>query len=166
LGEEAAEDIGMVNKKSLENLKNGKKFGPSNPSCGRKKSRLKDFMIKKEISLSDVKKIFQGLILTHSVDELTKMVQEDKDLPIIVTMCISAFLHDTKRGGLASMHTVLDRVYGKPVQTDVIEVHEMSEETKRRMMSIYNDVCRENEQTGKVKPKNIMPQQAPKPKDD
>jgi hypothetical protein len=46
------------------------------------------------------------------------MVSEDKKkkLPVIVALCISAFLRDMKTGTLASSNTILDRIMGKPAQ--------------------------------------------------
>jgi hypothetical protein len=151
----------MVSKKSLENLKKGKKFGPDNPprGGGRKKSQLKDFMIKEEFSLSDMKKVFQGIIFTHSVEELNEMVKNDKTLPTPVTALISAFLHDIKHGYLNAMNFIMDRSYGKPVQAAVVEIHDMPDDIKKRMLSIYQEGA-----AAPVKPKNIMPKKKAKTK--
>jgi len=152
----------MVSKKSLENLEKRKKFGPDNPprGGGRKKSQLKDFQIQKEVSLEDMRKVFQGVIYDRTLEELAAIAKK-KETPALVSGLISAFLHDTKKGNLAALGFLMDRVYGRPVQAAVVEIQDMSEDTKRRMLSIF-----EEETKAKVKPKNVVPKKKAKPKED
>ena len=111
-----------VTKKQKENLKKGKQFSKDNPpkNPGRKKSQLKDFKIANEVSLSDIKKIFQGIIYPHTREELS-MIAKKKETPALVSGFISAYLQDMKKGRLDALSFLMDRVYGKanqPVEVD------------------------------------------------
>ena len=152
-----------VSKKSLENLKNGKKFGPDHrpKNPGRKRSMVRDYYIEHEISLENMRKIFQGVIFDDKSIEDLMVIAKDKNTPALVSGLISAFLHDTKKGNLAALGFVMDRVYGRPVQAAVVEIQDMSEDTKKRMLSIF-----EEETKVKIKPKNVVPKRKPKPKEE
>jgi hypothetical protein len=43
-----------------------------------------------------------------------------KKLPVIVALCISAFIHDMKTGTLTAANSILDRVMGKPTQQVIL----------------------------------------------
>ena len=153
----------MVSKKSLENLKKGKRFGPNNPpqNPGRKKSQLKDFRIQKEVSLEDILKVFQGVILDNaSTKELVEIAKRE-DTPALVAGIISAYLHDTRKGGTNALGFIMDRCYGRPTQATVLTVHDVPDDAKQRMLSIFEEGAR-----APVKPKNLVPKKKAKPKDE
>jgi hypothetical protein len=85
---------------------------------GRKPSKLKKWIKENNVSSDDFIAIFKTIIATNTLEELEKMVNEEnkKKLPVIVALCISAFLRDMKNGNLNSANTILDRIMGKPNQ--------------------------------------------------
>ena len=86
---------------------------------GRKPSKLKAWIKEYDVSNADFVAIFKTIIATHTITELEAKVSEKEmgKLPVIVALCISAFLHDMKTGTLNSANTVLDRIMGKPIQS-------------------------------------------------
>ena len=88
------------------------------PNRGRKPSQLKSWIKENNVSSGDFIAIFTTIIATHTLEELEEMVSEDKKkkLPVIVALCISAFLRDMKTGTLVSANSILDRIMGKPTQ--------------------------------------------------
>jgi hypothetical protein len=85
---------------------------------GRKPSQLKAWIKENNVSTDDFIAIFKNIIATHNLDELELMVNKENKgkLPVIVALCISAFLHDMKTGTMTSANSVLDRIMGKPTQ--------------------------------------------------
>jgi hypothetical protein len=85
---------------------------------GRKPSQLKAWIKENNVSSDDFIAIFTTIIAVHTLDELEVMVNEKNKgkLPVIVALCISAFLHDMKTGTMTSANSVLDRIMGKPTQ--------------------------------------------------
>jgi hypothetical protein len=85
---------------------------------GRKPSKIKKWSKENGIARSDYIAIFNNIIAGHTIEELQKMVEgENKNkLPVIVALCISAFIHDMKTGTLTAANSILDRILGKPVQ--------------------------------------------------
>lgn len=128
--------------------KYGNKFSstnqPKNP--GRKKSQLKDFVKTCNVSSSDVIKVFQNLIFGSTVEELKELVKPANQgkQPVIVILCVKAFLEDMKNGTLREVNTVLDRILGKPVQQLSIEntVSEIPEDPEERR-KLTEDLQRE-----------------------
>ena len=88
------------------------------PNRGRKPSQLKAWIKENNVSSDDFIAIFTTIIATHTLEELEDMVSEEKKkkLPVIVALCISAFLRDMKTGTLVSANSILDRIMGKPTQ--------------------------------------------------
>jgi len=70
------------------------------------------------VSSDDFIAIFKTIIATHTLEELEVLVSEKNKgkLPVIVALCIAAFLHDMKTGTLTAANSVLDRIMGKPTQ--------------------------------------------------
>jgi hypothetical protein len=64
-------------------------------------------------------------------------------------------------GDVAALKYVFDRLDGKPVQAAEIEIHDVDSETKKRMLSIFQE-----ETKVPVKPKIITPKKKAKPKKD
>ena len=66
--------------------------------------------------------IFKNIIATHTIEELQKMIEGDNKnkLPVIVALCISAFIHDMKTGTLTAANSILDRIMGKPTQQVIL----------------------------------------------
>lgn len=62
--------------------------------------------------------IFKNIIATHTIEELQVMVDEGNKnkLPVIVALCIAAFIHDINAGVLTATNSILDRIMGKPTQ--------------------------------------------------
>jgi hypothetical protein len=85
---------------------------------GRKPSKLKKWIKENSVSNEDFIAIFKNIIATHTIEELQKMIEGDNKtkLPVIVALCISAFIHDMKTGTLTAANSVLDRIMGKPTQ--------------------------------------------------
>jgi hypothetical protein len=85
---------------------------------GRKPSKLKKWIKENGVSNEDFIGIFKNIIATHTIEELEKMIDGDnkKKLPVIVALCISAFIHDMKTGTLTAANSILDRIMGKPTQ--------------------------------------------------
>jgi hypothetical protein len=85
---------------------------------GRKPSQLKAWIKENNVSNEDFIAIFKTIIATNTLDELEVMVNDKNKgkLPVIVALCISAFLRDMKTGTLTSANSVLDRIMGKPTQ--------------------------------------------------
>jgi hypothetical protein len=85
---------------------------------GRKPSKLKKWIKENGVSNEDFIAIFKNLIATRTIEELQDMIEGDnkKKLPVVVALCISAFIHDMKTGTLTAANSVLDRIMGKPTQ--------------------------------------------------
>ena len=86
---------------------------------GRKPSKLKKWIKEYSVSVEDFTAVFRNIIAVHTLGELEELVNAEnkKKLPVIVALCVSAFLRDMKTGTLTSANTVLDRVMGKPAQS-------------------------------------------------
>ena len=89
---------------------------------GRKPSKLKKWIKENNVANEDFIGIFKNIIATHTIEELQKMIEGDNEnkLPVIVALCISAFIHDMKTGTLTAANSVLDRIIGKPHQSVAI----------------------------------------------
>lgn len=129
----------MITEKQRQALSKGRhKFTSDNQpkDKGRKKSQLKDFVKTCNVSSSDVIKVFQNLILGSTVDELKELVKPANQgkQPVLVILCVKAFLKDMKNGTLREANTVIDRILGKPVQQLTIEnaVSEIPEDPEER----------------------------------
>ena len=85
---------------------------------GRKPSKLKKWIKENGVSNEDFIAIFKNIIAVHTIEELQNMIEGDNKnkLPVIVALCISAFIHDMKTGTLTAANSVLDRIMGKPTQ--------------------------------------------------
>jgi hypothetical protein len=85
---------------------------------GRKPSKLKKWIRENGVSNEDFVAIFKNIIATHTIEELHEMIEGDhkNKLPVIVALCISAFIHDMKTGTLTAANSILDRIMGKPTQ--------------------------------------------------
>jgi hypothetical protein len=85
---------------------------------GRKPSKLKKWIKENSVSTEDFIAIFKNIIAVHTIEELQQMIDGDNKnkLPVIVALCISAFIHDMKTGTLTAANSVLDRIMGKPTQ--------------------------------------------------
>jgi hypothetical protein len=85
---------------------------------GRKPSKLKKWIKENSVSNEDFIAIFKNIIAVHTIEELQFMIEGDNKnkLPVIVALCISAFIHDMKTGTLTAANSILDRIMGKPTQ--------------------------------------------------
>jgi hypothetical protein len=89
---------------------------------GRKPSKLKKWIKENGVSNEDFIGIFKNIIATHTIEELQVMIEGDakNKLPVIVALCISAFIHDMKTGTLTAANSILDRIMGKPTQQVIL----------------------------------------------
>jgi hypothetical protein len=88
---------------------------------GRPKSWLTAFKSDYDVGLDDVRKMCQGVIFGRSMTDIEKLAKEGKnDLPVIVYIFIKAFIKDVKEGRSDTLDRILDRVYGKSIQKEVI----------------------------------------------
>jgi nitrogenase molybdenum-iron protein alpha/beta subunit len=89
---------------------------------GRKPSKLKKWIKENSVSNEDFIGIFKNIIATRTIEELEEMIAGDnkKKLPVIVALCISAFIHDMKTGTLNAANSILDRIMGKPTQQVIL----------------------------------------------
>jgi len=151
---------------SLKNLEKGKRFSktyrPEN--TGRRKSYLKEFVDDERISLADLKIILENLMLDYSFGDYEKIYAQGKDtLPAAIAGYIKALDMDMKKGKVDALNSLIDRVYGKPTQTNAIEVYDISDDAKKKMVSIFDDMIK----TGNdIKPKKILEQKALDVKED
>jgi hypothetical protein len=156
----------LVREKSLENLKKGRKFSSDyQPEIrGKRRNRLREFIEEERFSLDDLRAILEGLLTSYSFEEIENMYNKGKeDLPALITMFLKAFIVDVKKGSLSSVEIILDRVYGKAIQSTSIEVHDVPEEAKKRMASIFES---SRKKSAKIKPKNIAQRKEPSLDDD
>ncbi len=126
------------NPKSKENLKMyTSTFRPKNP--GRKKSRLgkvKD----NYLSAADVGKVMR-MILDSNEAELTRIFS-DKTQPMLLRLCVRAYLADLKVGSLANLQTILAYAVGKPVQQILeisggVDVTDMTPEQRDQIINSF-----------------------------
>jgi hypothetical protein len=96
---------------------------------GRKPSKLKKWIKENGVSNEDFIGIFKNIIATHTIEELEKMIEGDnkKKLPVIVALCISAFIHDMRTGTLNAANSILDRIMGKPTQQVILGTGDRTE---------------------------------------
>jgi hypothetical protein len=89
---------------------------------GRKPSKLKKWIKENGVSNEDFIALFKNIIATRTVEELQEMVEGDNKnkLPVIVALCISAFIYDMKTGTLNAANSILDRIMGKPAQQVIL----------------------------------------------
>ena len=148
----------MANEK---NLTKGKKFTSENQPAkrGRRKSQIADFITSNVISLADLRKTLQGVGFDRSVAEL-EALEKDKDIPAMISCVASAVLADRAKGRLDTYIALWDRCYGRPTQVIEAEVQVMSDESKRRMLSIFQEETKGK----KVKPKIVLPRKKAQPK--
>ncbi|MDR2510296.1 MAG: hypothetical protein LBC77_06595 [Spirochaetaceae bacterium] len=106
---------------------------------GRLPSKLKKFCKENEVSKSDLDKLFKNLIFGKSINELQEMIKlpQKDNLPVMVVLLISAFISDMKNGTLKEVNTVLDRIYGKSAQKDVVEVSVIKPETTALLEEVF-----------------------------
>lgn len=147
---------------------------------GRKPSQLKAWIKENNVSNDDFIAIFTTIIATHTLEELEDMVSEEKKkkLPVIVALCISAFLRDMKTGTLTSANSILDRIMGKPTQqinfggsggtelpTDPKERAALAEQLKKDLELGKIPTMAELEDKKAAKPRAVKPKTAIKPKE-
>jgi hypothetical protein len=85
------------------------------PSRGRKRSVLKKYLKDNGVSIQDLRLVFQNIIIKR-ISELETLKEEAKELPAIVGFTVSALLKDYEAGKLDVCNSLLDRIWGKPVQ--------------------------------------------------
>jgi len=132
-----------VHPNSLENLKKGKQFSktykPAN--TGRRKSYLKEFVDEDRVSLADLKIILENLLLDHSFGDLEKILARgQKTLPAAIAGYIKAMTVDLKKGKRDAIDALFNRVYGMPTQVNKVEVYDISDDAKKKMRSIFDNM--------------------------
>jgi len=109
----------LIHPNSLENLKKGKRFSKTYKPArtGRRKDYLKEFIDENRTSINDLKIIFENLFLDHSFADLEKIFDKGKEtLPAGLALLIKGMQMDLKRGSVATLNSIIDRVYGKAIQ--------------------------------------------------
>jgi hypothetical protein len=146
---------GRTGRMSNENLDKGinTRFKPGHPGMGgRKPSRLKKFIKEYDVSMQDVSILLTNLIFNYSLDELKEIGKkfsgktgEKNDLPAGVAAFISGILHDVGRGDMRAISVILDRIYGKAIQSmdiktsgDLALTTMTPEERKKRIEELLN----------------------------
>jgi hypothetical protein len=96
---------------------------------GRKPSKLKKWIKENSVSNEDFIAIFKNIIAVHTIEELQLMIEGDNKnkLPVIVALCISAFIHDMKTGTLTAANSILDRIMGKATQQLILGTGDRTE---------------------------------------
>jgi hypothetical protein len=82
---------------------------------GRKRSTLKKFVKDNGVSIQDVRLVFQNIIV-KKLSEVRKLKDDADALPAIVGFTVSALLKDYEGGRLDTFNSLLDRIWGKPLQ--------------------------------------------------
>ena len=82
---------------------------------GRKRSALRKFLKDNGVSLQDVRLVFQNLMV-KKMSEVRKLKEEADGLPAIVGFTVAALLRDYEAGKLDTFNSLLDRIWGKPMQ--------------------------------------------------
>ena len=124
---------------------------------GRKPSKLKKWIKENNVGNTDFVAIFRNIIAIHTLEELEELVKDErkKKLPVIVALCISAFLRDMKTGTLTSANTILDRIMGKPTQPVEMNAPELSvtimtpEERQKRIEELLGKRGEQPKKTGR-----------------
>ena len=138
------------NPNSLEALKTGKRFSstyqPNN--LGKRKNKLWELVDKERVSLADLKTILESLIYNYSFSDLEAIHNPDEgkeELPIIIALFMKAFMTDHRKGAIDTLERLMDRVYGKPINTvDVLSDNGLSitimtpEERRKRIEELLN----------------------------
>jgi len=108
---------------------------------GRKPSKLKSWIKENNVSNDDFIAIFKTIIATHTLDELEIMVNKKNKgkLPVIIALCISAFLHDMRTGTLTGTNSILDRIMGKPTQQINHGINTVPEESLYMLNTIFSE---------------------------
>jgi hypothetical protein len=115
---------------------------PANP--GRKPSKLKKWIKENGVSNEDFIAVFKNLIASRTIEELQDMVKGDNKnkLPVVVALCVSAFLHDMENGTLTAANTILDRIMGKPqIKTEItasVSVKSALEDWRKTIEAVEN----------------------------
>ncbi|MCL2174581.1 MAG: hypothetical protein FWB73_00920 [Treponema sp.] len=91
-------------------------------NAGRKPSKLKKFIKDFDVSKLDVDILARNIIFNYSYADIKKLYEGLKDkpeiqdsLPVGIAVLISGMYHDIKRGDNKITNSLLDRIYGKPV---------------------------------------------------
>jgi len=147
-----------VHPNSLVNLEKGKRFSktykPAN--TGRRKDYLKEFVDENRVSLNDLKIILENILTDYSFGDLEKiLLRGQKTLPAIVAAYIKGMLTDLKKGKTDTVDRLVDRVHGKPTQTNVVEVYDISDDAKNKMKSIFDNML---DSGTEIKPENVLEQ--------
>ena len=155
-----------IHPNSLANLEKGKRFSktykPKN--TGRRKDYLKEFIDENRLSLNDLKIILENILADNSFADLEKILARgQKTLPAFVAGYIKAMITDLKKGNTDTIDKMADRVYGKAMQTSVVEVYDISDDAKSKMRSIFDNMLGKG---AEIKPENLLEQKDVEPDED
>lgn len=132
----------MVNEKSLENLSKGKRFSSEyRPKhSGRRKSLLK-LIDDNRVSLSDLKNVMDSLLSSYSFYDIEKIYSgAHENVPVFVSLILKALIKDIKNGSLDTLEFIMDRVYGKSTNTNIIDVQCVDEDVKNKITKMFSTV--------------------------
>jgi len=108
-----------VNKKSLENLKKGNRFSPTNQpdNRGRRKNKFFELVDKEQVSRDDIRAMFSGIIINYSFGDIKKLHDEGKeDQPVINAALEKALMYEHDRGRVDTLFRLIEYIHGKPTQ--------------------------------------------------
>jgi hypothetical protein len=144
-----------VSKRSLENLKKGKKFSSENQpeNRGRNPSALSRYIKGEGVSITDIKLMIGSFIFDHTTTEIAKKLKDKENPPPIgVSIILGALNEDLANKNLANIEKLMDRAYGKPTQKDIVEFADIPDTAKDRLSRIFGEAQKKSE---KIKPKIV-----------
>jgi hypothetical protein len=76
---------------------------------------LRKFIKDNGVSLQDIRLVFQNLMV-KKLSEVRTLKAESEELPVVIGFVSSALLKDYEAGKLDVFNSLLDRIWGKPIQ--------------------------------------------------
>ena len=142
-----------VHPNSLENLKKGKQFSKTHKpaNTGRRRNYLNEFRSEdgQKMSLNDMQTYLENILADHSFADIEKiLVKGQKTLPVFIAAYLKATIADLKKGKTDTVDKMIDRIHGKPTQTNIVEVADIPDTAKDRLDKIFSEVRKE---VGKTK---------------
>ena len=115
-------------------------------NAGRKPSKLKKFMKDFDVSKLDVDMLARNIIFNYTYADIKKLYEgmnENSDiqdsLPVGIAVLISGMFHDIKRGDNRITNSLLDRIYGKPVDYNEMEYGKRIEQLEKYLSGENNE---------------------------
>ena len=83
---------------------------------------LKQFRSEYEVTAEDLRRMCMAFIFGHSIDELKLMTSAEHrhEIPVIVYVFARGFIEESEAGRSDAVERLLDRIYGKSVQKELV----------------------------------------------